>query len=110
MNMIREEVTYPDSRVEVREYPAPDAAAIPVPVQPVHIAWLKLALHDIGKLQAVEAAVKQDARVSILWASVTTISPTDPEVVMLSKALAIDIPTLFAAAHAIASQRAGSLE
>ncbi len=76
-----------------------------VPAPGVHIAWLKLALHDLGKLAAVEQAVKADPRVTILWNNVTIISPTDPEVIALGTALKIDIPALFADAHAISATR-----
>jgi hypothetical protein len=40
--MIREEVTYPDGRVEIREYPAPDAVAFdPVPSEVTETQFIR---------------------------------------------------------------------
>ena len=82
---------------------------VPPPPDPgVHIAWIEQALVEIGKLDAVEAAVAQDRATQALWRRVTTMRKTDPEVVTIAAALGIDRDALFARAEEIRAARGGS--
>jgi hypothetical protein len=88
-----------DPRLDARPYRMPAAPAVPAAT---HAAWLRLALHDLGRLADVEAAVAQaGGATEVLWRSATTISRADPEVVAIGQALTIDLDSLFVRAEAI---------
>lgn len=72
----------------------------------VHAAWLKAALAEIGKLDAVNAAtVKAGAVPAALWATATTIRADDRDVIAVARALDIDLPTLFRRAASLRKER-----
>lgn len=72
----------------------------------VHIAYLRLALAEIGRLDAVNAAV-QSAGVAYqqLWDYATTIQRTDAEVVAIGRALGVDLDAVFSRADEIRRAR-----
>lgn len=76
--------------------------APPAPVRTIHPAWLRLALIEIDKLDAVNAAVaSQGATKVALWEYATTISENDPDVNAVATALSIDLAALFTRGFAI---------
>jgi hypothetical protein len=83
--------------------------AIPVPPREIHIAWLKAALADLGKLDAVEAAVATlPAAKRIMWEYATSIIETDADVIAIAGALRIDLAAVFDRAEAIRSGKFGA--
>jgi len=76
------------------------------PVEQVHIAWLKAALAEAGKLDAVNAAVSKSGPVSsALWEYATTIRADDRDVVAIAAALRLDLTAMFRRAHALSKER-----
>lgn len=72
------------------------------PVETVHIAWLKAALAEAGKLEAVNAAVAKAGPVqAALWEYATTINASDKDVVAIAAAMKLDLPALFRRADAL---------
>jgi len=81
-----------------------------LPITAVHIAWLEQALLEIGKLDAVNAAVAADPVKASLWRRVVTVNRNDPDVIAVAAALDIDLDALFARADAIRRERQPSVE
>ncbi len=77
----------------------------PEQVTEIHIAWLEQALLEIGKLDAVNAAVASDPVKASLWKRVTDVSLYDPDVKAIGGALGIDLFALFERADAIRQSR-----
>jgi len=75
------------------------------PITEVHIAWLEQALLEIGKLDAVNAAIAGDPTKASLWRRVVTVSRNDRDVIEVAAALAIDLDALFSRADAIRRER-----
>lgn len=79
----------------------------PLPPLSVHIAWLRAALAEAGKLDAVNAAVATAGPVKAqLWDYATTITRNDPDVVAIAAALQINLDEIFARAIEIRDTRA----
>lgn len=98
-----------DTAIEAAESEIARLTAL-IPVAPqgaIHIAWLKLALEEVGKLDDVDAAVAHAGRAyQILWDYATTIRRTDPEVVAIGAALDLDLDAVFARAEELRKARA----
>jgi hypothetical protein len=78
----------------------------PTPPADIHIAWLRAALAEAGRLDAVNAAVASQGQVKqALWDYATTISRTDPDVMAIASALSIDLAALFMRADEIRQLR-----
>jgi hypothetical protein len=74
----------------------------------IHKAWLRAALAEAGKLEAVDAAVQAAGPVKWeLWSNATTISQDDPDVTAIASALGIDLAAVFTAARSIRTARGG---
>lgn len=72
----------------------------------VHVAWLRAALAEAGKLDQVDAAVTSKGAVKkALWDYATSISRSDPDVIAVATALSIDLAALFLRADAIRRER-----
>lgn len=84
-------------------------APFPAPIveQTIHIAWLRAALAEAGKLTAVDRAVSATGPVQKqLWDYATTIRRNHPSVVAIAAALDLDLDALFARAAAIRGEQA----
>lgn len=75
--------------------PAPAA-----PVETIRVAWVKAALAEIDKLNAVNAAIS-DPLLLALWTSATEIRRDDPDMIAIAAALNIDLDDLWVRARAI---------
>lgn len=87
---------------------SPPAPVPPSPPDETHAAWLRAALAEAGKLDAVDAAVEAAGPVKLaLWQYATTIRRDDPDVMAIAGALKIDLAALFLRADAIRRERTG---
>jgi len=86
----------------------PPLPTIPQGPRTIHPAWLRLALIEIDKLDAVNAAVAQQGAVKVaLWEYATTIAENDVDVSAIATALSIDLAALFDRGYAIRDARQG---
>ena len=84
----------------------PSPPTIPQGPRTIHPAWLRLALIEIDKLDAVNAAVaSQGAVKATLWEYATTIAEDDADVNAIATALSIDLAALFDRAEEIRNSR-----
>jgi hypothetical protein len=89
----------------MRKAPEPQAPPPPV-VRETHTAWLKVALDDLGVLDAVNSAVvSANRREAVLWEYGTSIREDDPSVLSVASALGLNVASLFDAAEAIKIER-----
>lgn len=80
----------------------------PTPPDDTHAAWLRAALAEAGKLDAVDAAVEAAGPVKVaLWQYATTIRRDDSDVTAVAAALKIDLAALFLRAEEIRRERTG---
>lgn len=83
-----------------------DAPPPPVSTE-LHAAWIRAALADFGKADAVNAAVAAAGPVKqALWDFATTISRNDPDVIAIASACNIDLEALFRRADELRAARA----
>lgn len=95
----------PDQAAEIAAYR--EEASRTVPVSSIHVAWLRAALAEAGKLAAVDAAVSSQGDVKkALWDFATSISKADADVVAIAAALKLDLDALFNRAEEIRKERA----
>lgn len=84
-------------------YVAPPASIEP---RSSHVAWIEAALAEIGKLEAVNAAVAAAGPVKLaLWRRATTIKISDPDIAAIAAAIKIDLTALFDRADALRRAR-----
>jgi hypothetical protein len=76
----------------------------PPPVDEVHIAYVKQALDEAGKLDAVDAAADAAGK-GALWRFATSITGTEPDVMAIAQALGIDLDAILTAARTIRASR-----
>jgi hypothetical protein len=68
----------------------------------IHVAWFKAALADMGKLNAVDAAVATlPAAKQVMWEYATSINEADADVIAIAGALKINLAAVFDRAEAI---------
>lgn len=86
-----------------------DPSLIETKPREIHIAWFKAALADLGKLDAVEAAVATlPAAKRIMWEYATSIIETDADVIAIAGALRIDLAAVFDRAEEIRAGKFGA--
>lgn len=91
----------PDEVAEFSNRPSP-------PPESLHIAWVRAALAEAGRLDEVDAAVaSQGAVKKALWDFCTWVSRTDPDVLAVAAALDIDLIALYRRAAELMSARGG---
>lgn len=84
------------------------APFFPSPAMPreMHVAWFKAALADMGKLNAVDAAVATlPATKQVMWEYATSINETDADVIAIADALQINLAAVFDRAEAIRTEK-----
>ncbi len=90
MPMIREEVTYPDGRVEIREYPAPDAGPVvePVPQEVSDVDFIT-ATEELGFITDAEAMayLQRGELPAMMAAALAKIEDTPEKKRMIYKAI-----------------------
>ena len=89
---------------EPEQEPKPE----PAPPREIHVAWFKVALADMGHLDAVDAVVETlPAAKRIMWEYATSIIETDDDVMRIASSLRIDLAAVFDRAEAIRSGKFG---
>jgi hypothetical protein len=84
------------------------APSFPSPAMPreTHIAWFRVALAAMGKLDAVNAAVATlPADKRIMWEYATSIIEADADVIAIADALNINLATVFDNAETIRAEK-----
>jgi hypothetical protein len=80
--------------------------AIPVAPREIHVAWFKAALADMGKLNAVDAAVATlPAAKQVMWEYATSINEADADVIAIASALKINLAAVFDKAETIRTDK-----
>ena len=86
---------------QIAAYVAPHALP-----REIHVAWFKAALADIGKLDAVDAAVATlPAAKQVMWEYATSINEADADVVAIAGALSINLATVFDKAETLRTDK-----
>jgi hypothetical protein len=86
---------------QIAAYVAP-----PAPPREIHVAWFKAALADMGKLDAVDAAVATlPAAKQVMWEYATSINEADADVIAIAGALKINLAAVFDKAEAIRAEK-----
>jgi hypothetical protein len=98
----RKSISMIGEELVVEDVPRPPQPPVVNETRSMHAAWIKAALADMGKLAAVDAAVKAAGPVQVaLWTNVTSISIADASVNVIAAALNIDLEVLFDRAEAL---------
>jgi hypothetical protein len=80
--------------------------APPAPPREIHVAWFKAALADMGKLDAVDAAVATlPAAKQVMWEYATSINEADADVIAIAGALKINLAAVFDKAETIRTDK-----
>jgi hypothetical protein len=86
---------------QIAAYVAP-----PAPPREIHVAWFKAALADMGKLNAVDAAVATlPAAKQVMWEYATSINEADADVIAIASSLRINLATVFNKAETIRADK-----